>query len=100
MDYADMSKTADAFRAVATDLGPARLSGLPKGAGSYGYAYLAGAVDQVVSAFNERHDAVVEGTKGVGTTIDSCRLAYQAADAIAEANLGKLLGRLFGVGPR
>lgn len=100
MDYADMSKTADGFRAVASDLGAARLRDVPKGAGTYGYAYLAGAVEQVVSAFNERHDAVVEGTKAVGTTIDSCRLAYQAADAIAEANLGGLLGRLLGTGPR
>lgn len=100
MDYADMKKTARAFRDVATDLSDARLSGLPSGTGTYGYAYLSGAVEQVVEAFNQRHDAIVKATSGVGTTLDSCRLAYQAADAFTETNLGRLLGNLLGTGPR
>lgn len=100
MDYADMKKTARAFRDVATDLSDARLSGLPSGTGTYGYAYLSGAVEQVVEAFNQRHDAIVKATSGVGTTLDSCRLAYQAADAFAETNLGRLLGNLLGTGSK
>ncbi len=94
MDYADMEKTASKFRDVAQTLSDARVDFVPVGASVYGYDYLATAVEKVKDAFNQRHDAIVKNTDGIALTMDACRLAYKAADAVAEADLTGLLSRL------
>lgn len=100
MDYADMKKTASRFRDVAEKLADARVDFVPVGTSVYGYDYLATAVEKVKDAFNQRHDAIVKNADGIALTMDACRVAYQAADAVAEANLTGLFSRLLkGVTP-
>lgn len=86
VDYEDMKTTAEGYRALADDLRAAPPTGLPTGVGVYGYPVLAVAVDRMVDALGDRHDALVTSTDSIATRLDLCRRAYEAVDRVrAEA---------------
>lgn len=86
VDYEDMKATADGFRTLADDLRSARPTGLPTGTDVYGYPVLAVAVDRMVEAFGDRHDALTRSSESIAERLDLCRRAYEAVDRLrAEA---------------